>query len=49
MPPKWWSDLSIHIFTELVILTLPVHFIYSLNVARGQKIGLYMLFAFGIV
>jgi hypothetical protein len=46
-PPKWWSDLAIHIFTELVILILPTRFIYSLNVPKGQKLGLYMLFAFG--
>lgn len=45
--PKLWSGVAIHLFTELVVLVLPARFIYSLNVARGQKIGLYALFAFG--
>ncbi|KAL1874936.1 hypothetical protein VTK73DRAFT_10362 [Phialemonium thermophilum] len=48
-PAKWGSDIAIHIFTELVVLVLPVRFVYSLTMPALHKVGLYGLFAFGII
>ena len=39
----------IHIATELMILCLPIRFVYNLRISHTQKWGLYALFAFGAV
>ncbi len=42
-----WTNISIHMFTELMILVLPMHFLFTLDVPWRRKIGIVLLFAFG--
>lgn len=48
-PAKWWIDISIHLFTEVMILLLPMPFLISLNIPIRRKIGIILLFALGIM
>lgn len=46
-PGKWWTDIGVHLFTEVMILLLPMPFLISLSIPLRKKIGVVLLFAFG--
>jgi hypothetical protein len=48
-PQKWWTDVAIHITTELIILVLPMPFLWSLSLPLYRKIGVILLFALGLM
>jgi hypothetical protein len=45
----WFANAAINIVTDVVIFAIPVALINKLNLPRGQKIALMILFACGSV
>ncbi len=48
-PAVSWTNIAFHMFTEVLILVLPMPFLLSLEVPWRRKIGVILLFAFGIM
>lgn len=46
---KAWSDVGIHVLTELIALALPLPYVSLLSMPLRQKIGVGCLFALGIL
>ncbi|THY74742.1 hypothetical protein D6C87_03260 [Aureobasidium pullulans] len=44
---KWFSDASVNILTDLILLSLPMPYLKGLNLPRRQKAGLIAVFALG--
>ena len=43
----WFSNASMHIFTDLVILVIPIPALINLKLPLKQKIGVIVVFALG--
>jgi hypothetical protein len=46
-PAIGWANVGIHLFTETMILVLPMPFLFTLNIPWSRKIGIMLLFALG--
>lgn len=44
----WFTNASINIVTDLIVFSLPMPVIRSLNLPKKQKIGLMLIFAVGV-
>ncbi|RYP21171.1 hypothetical protein DL767_009317 [Monosporascus sp. MG133] len=44
----WYANASFNIFTDLIILIIPMPLVYGLQIPRVQKAGLVIVFALGI-
>jgi hypothetical protein len=44
---KWFSDASVNILTDLILLSLPMPYLKGLNLPTRQKAGLIAVFALG--
>ncbi|KAK0703682.1 hypothetical protein B0T26DRAFT_864637 [Lasiosphaeria miniovina] len=45
--PRWYAGAALNIFTDIIILALPLFIFRSLRMHMRQKIGLYFVFALG--
>lgn len=43
----WFTNAAINIATDFIIILLPMPVIKSLQLARRQKLALYVIFAIG--
>jgi hypothetical protein len=48
-PVTMWVNIGIHLFTEVMILVLPMPFLISLDVPWRRKICVILLFALGVM
>lgn len=46
-PGLWFSNASMHITTDLVILAIPIPALIAIDIPRKQKIALMIMFALG--
>jgi hypothetical protein len=46
---RWWPNITIHLFTELMILVIPMPFLFSLNIPWKRRVGVILLFALGFL
>ncbi|KAJ5114991.1 hypothetical protein NUU61_000750 [Penicillium alfredii] len=46
--PVWVSNAAIQIFTDLVILGMPLPLLWNLQITRRLKVGILLVFGFGI-
>jgi hypothetical protein len=44
---KWFSDATINILTDFILLSIPMPFLKGLNLPYRQKAGLIAVFALG--
>ena len=44
---KWFSDATVSIITDLILLSIPMPFLKGLNLPHRQKVGLIAVFALG--
>lgn len=47
--PIWFSNAGIQIFTDAIILIMPMPPLWRLQLPRGQKVGLMLIFGLGIL
>ncbi|KAJ5639356.1 uncharacterized protein N7484_007218 [Penicillium longicatenatum] len=47
--PVWYSNAAMQIFSDIVILILPMPLLYKLQLPRQQKIGIMLVFGVGIL
>lgn len=45
----WYFNAAVSIFSDLFILLLPMPLIVALQLPRGQKLGLVMIFGLGVL
>ncbi|KAJ5909697.1 hypothetical protein N7504_004340 [Penicillium tannophilum] len=46
--PVWFSNAAMQIFSDVVILILPMPLLYKLQLPRPQKIGIMLVFGVGV-
>ncbi|KAJ5549218.1 hypothetical protein N7513_006452 [Penicillium frequentans] len=46
--PVWYSNAAMQIFSDVVILILPMPLLYKLQLPRPQKIGIMLVFGVGV-
>ncbi|KAJ5652021.1 hypothetical protein N7507_009447 [Penicillium longicatenatum] len=46
--PVWYSNAAMQIFSDIVIMILPMPLLYKLQLPRQQKIGIMLVFGVGI-
>lgn len=44
---KWFSDATVSIITDMILLSIPMPFLKGLNLPHRQKVGLIAVFALG--
>jgi hypothetical protein len=44
---KWFSDATVSIITDMILLSMPMPFLKGLNLPYRQKAGLIAVFALG--
>lgn len=44
---KWFSDATVSIITDMILLSIPMPFLKGLNLPYRQKVGLIAVFALG--
>ncbi|KAJ5538507.1 hypothetical protein N7494_007986 [Penicillium frequentans] len=47
--PVWYSNAAMQIFSDVVILILPMPLLYKLQLPRPQKIGIMLVFGVGVL
>lgn len=47
--PVWYANAAMQIFTDLVILILPMPLLSKLHLPRRQKVGTMLVFGVGIL
>lgn len=46
--PVWFTNAGIHIVTDIIILILPMPFLYRLQLAKRLRVGIMLIFGVGI-
>lgn len=47
--PVWYANAAMQIFSDVVILILPMPLLYKLQLPRPQKIGIMLVFGVGVL
>ena len=47
--PVWYANAAMQIFTDVVILVLPMPLLSKLHLPRQQKVGTMLVFGLGIL